>query len=180
MTATIEDDVFAKHPQLKLFNAYLDEFKGESDRGSVLVSAAKIDDLLKRSIKSFRSDCAPARALLEGFNAPLGTLSSRIMAAYAMGLIDNTLFHECQKIRKIRNAFAHDIHTSFNQPDIRSICDSLHYAAKFASSYKLPSLKFTVSAISVILFMTYLPVTVAKRRLQYVAPTLDEEALSSP
>ncbi|OOG87040.1 hypothetical protein B0E41_04845 [Hydrogenophaga sp. A37] len=45
--------------------------------------------------------------LIDGFNAPLGTFSSRIKAAYAMGLITKDQFIDLERLRKIRNEFAH-------------------------------------------------------------------------
>ncbi|MCC7596730.1 transcriptional regulator [Janthinobacterium sp. FW305-129] len=46
--------------------------------------------------------------LVEGFNAPLGTFSSRIKAAYSIGLITKEQFQDLEILRKIRNEFAHN------------------------------------------------------------------------
>lgn len=45
--------------------------------------------------------------LLNGFNAPLGTFSSRIHIAFALGLITKSQFSDLEHLRKIRNEFAH-------------------------------------------------------------------------
>jgi len=48
------------------------------------------------------------KCLFEPFR-PLSTLSSKIVMAHALGIISSDTFKELEKIRKIRNAFAHSL-----------------------------------------------------------------------
>ncbi len=64
--------------------------------------------------------------MLDGGTAPLGTFSSRIKAAFALGLIDGRERSECDLIRKVRNEFAHQPHgIAFDNDKITVLCDRL-------------------------------------------------------
>jgi len=111
---------------LQSFSAFLAEFQKETDRGAALVGAAMIDDRLDRLLRSHLLDCKAASELLDGGAAPLGTLSSRIRMAYALGLITDSEHSECNIIRKVRNEFAHKLHgLTFSDQGIISLCQSL-------------------------------------------------------
>ena len=63
-----------------------------------------------------------SRELLKGKYAPLGSFSSRINAAFALGLIEQAEFAECQIIRRIRNKFAHSSKAlKFDSPEVRDL-----------------------------------------------------------
>jgi mannitol operon repressor len=110
----------------KDFAAFLDEFQAETDRGAALVGAALLDQKLKDTLAAFFADRRVGAELLNGGNAPLGTLSARIKAALCLGLIDRHEFHECDLIRRIRNEFAHRTHgTTFSDPVIAAHCSKL-------------------------------------------------------
>src|ERR1700688_2397074 len=106
------------HPHLKEFKRFLDEMNKETDRGTALISAAMLDDLLGKCIASLLVEHPDVQQLLEGFNAPLGTLSARTLAAFALGLLSEQEYKECQILRKVRNAFAHDVHVSFRDQKV--------------------------------------------------------------
>jgi hypothetical protein len=74
----------------------------------VLALAAFIEDTLGRLLLIYFRPCKATRDLIEGFNAPLGTLSSRIKAAYAFGLVTEQQFKDMEILRKVRNQFAHN------------------------------------------------------------------------
>ena len=92
---------------LKEFTEFLGFLNSESDRGSVLISTAMLDDLLQRTIQSFLIEHSDTVKLTEGFNAPLGSISARTIAAYVLGLISASEHAELGVLRKIRNRFAH-------------------------------------------------------------------------
>ena len=77
------------------------------DRGLVLSLAAFAEEALGELLKAFMTPSETTTQLVEGFNAPLGTFSSRIKAAYAIGLITKEQFLDLERLRKIRNEFAH-------------------------------------------------------------------------
>lgn len=107
--------------------AFLEELRRESDRGLPLVAVALIDDLLKETLRSFFVDGSPsAKKVLDEGNSPLGTLSSRVEACRALGLIDEFEFAEIHLLRKIRNEFAHAKHgMSYADDKVRSLCFAL-------------------------------------------------------
>jgi DNA-binding MltR family transcriptional regulator len=56
-----------------------------------------------------------------------GTLSSRIKAAYAVGLLSDKQFEDLERIRKIRNEFAHNWEgCTFANPRISSLIGQLN------------------------------------------------------
>lgn len=95
-------------PKLEQLSKFLASFNKESDRGAALVAASMLDDRLQEILGAFFIKSSAARDLLSGFNAPLGTFSSRASAAAALGLIQENEFREITLIRKIRNEFGHE------------------------------------------------------------------------
>jgi mannitol operon repressor len=113
-------------PEVEELGRFLNKFYKESDRGAVLVAGTILDERLKEILKSFLSDSKSTLDLLEGFNAPLGTFSSRIVACLSLGLIQKNEFDELNTIRKIRNEFAHTWdNTSFETDVIKDLCSKL-------------------------------------------------------
>ena len=56
-------------PHLTEFTSFLATLNRESDRGSVLITTAVLDDLLKRIIASFLVEHGDTQKLIDGFNA---------------------------------------------------------------------------------------------------------------
>lgn len=94
-------------PEILKLATFLSVFYEESDRGAVMMAGSILDEALSGMISSFLIDDAESKKLVEGFNAPLGTFSSRILAAYSLGLIEKHEFIEVEAIRKIRNIYGH-------------------------------------------------------------------------
>lgn len=102
------------------------EFNLESDRGAALVAASLLDERLKGILKAFFLNSRVSDELLTGYNAPLGTLSSRTSLAYALGLIQKNEFDEITLIRKIRNEFGHKWKgITFSEAPIAGLCRRL-------------------------------------------------------
>jgi hypothetical protein len=157
------------HPHLKEFTAFLDELNRESARGAVLVSSSMIDGLLRRTILSFLIQREGTEKLLDGFNAPLGTFSARILTAVSLGVISETEYQDCQVIRNIRNAFAHDVNVSFENSAISDACSKLMLSAKDYDDVRVDARgRFTTAAVWLILNLTNRPHYAAQRRLCYV------------
>jgi len=111
---------------LEYFSAFLKEYQSETDRGAALVGAAQLDQQLLELLKRYFIDGKESSELLEGALAPLGTFSSRILAAFCLGLISEYEFRELQLIRKIRNEFAHRTHgLMFEDQKVASLCANL-------------------------------------------------------
>jgi DNA-binding MltR family transcriptional regulator len=97
----MEDEVFGN---LNALGKILEE---QDDRGLVLSLAAFAEDALGNLLKAFMLPVATSVELVEGFGAPFGNFSSRIKAAYSLGLITKDQFNDLMQLRKIRNLFAH-------------------------------------------------------------------------
>ena len=78
------------HPNLKEFAPFLDDLNRESERGAVLISVSYLEGQLKEIVSTFLCEGDASERLLEGFNAPLGTLAARAAAAAALGLITSS------------------------------------------------------------------------------------------
>lgn len=157
------------HPHLQGFVEFLADFNKETDRGTALAAAAMLDDLLGKIIEAFLVPNKGSKALLDGFNAPLGSLSSRIASAFSMGLISEAEYRECELIRKIRNEFAHQIKVSFNKEKIVSLCALLQFSAKSYGDVNVDTRgQFTSAAVCLILNLTNRPHYVGQRKLEVI------------
>mgnify|MGYP001565628512 CR=1 FL=1 len=102
-----------------------EELSGESDRAAAIVGCALLDERLAELLADFLVQNADGRSDLlssEDANAPLGSFASRIVAAYAVGLIDKAERDALRKLKKIRNLFAHKLGLSFTEQAIVAHC----------------------------------------------------------
>jgi hypothetical protein len=123
------EEMFAFH---MLFN----EGGTTDDRAIAVVGAAFLDSILERTLFNFMvDDEKEAAKLVEG---ALGTFSGRVTATYCLGLICKTVRDDLRNIGKIRNKFAHEVHTSFGQESIRAWCLALRWH-EFSMMTKTPT-----------------------------------------
>jgi DNA-binding MltR family transcriptional regulator len=119
-----KDAVFGNLNRLNQILAQLDE------RGLVLALAAFAEEALGDLIEAFLIPGDPAKQLLEGFNAPLGTFSARIKMAYCLGLITKRQHADLDQLRRIRNEFAHNWEPmSFDDQKIAAHIRALHFSS---------------------------------------------------
>lgn len=160
-------------PHLSKFFPYLELLRSESDRGRVLISTGYMEEQLKDILLAFMLDMPQAKELVTSGNAPLGTFSSRIAACYTLGLISEREHHDMTLLRKIRNDFAHDMHTSFETPSVVDRCKLLHHKIHDHTSPTIGEVKmdavsqFTSAATSLILNLTNRPHYVSHKRCGY-------------
>lgn len=95
------------HVPLRDGDLDLRQLRRESERGCILVGAAVLDELLAELVAAHCVSAEAAHDLLGSFEAPLGTFSSRIALAYAMGLISRNERDHLERVRRLRNAAAH-------------------------------------------------------------------------
>jgi len=109
------------------WNGFFEELQSESPRAAVIIASAFLDAQLRMLIsKSLIDDSKIVDELME---SDLATFSARIKVAYCLGLISESLFHDLNIIRKIRNKFAHEMHGyTFDEPEIVAWCNSLKLA----------------------------------------------------
>jgi hypothetical protein len=114
-------------PDFNSINRFNRALSAHDERGLALALAAFAEDTLGRLLLTYLIDSKQAKDLVEGFNAPLGTLASRMKAAYAVGLLTKEQYEDLEIARKIRNMFAHDWEgVSLSQPDIKAMIGQLH------------------------------------------------------
>jgi len=75
----------------------------------VILGAAKLDTLLYQLLGKVLIPSATGKDDLLDGDSPLSTFSSRIHVAYRLGLIDAAFAKALHLIRRIRNAFAHEL-----------------------------------------------------------------------
>lgn len=103
MAVVAEDEA-----ELDSLNRFMRLIGEQDERAMVLSLATFIEDTLGRLLLAYFRDCNATRELVEGFNAPLGTLGSRIKVVYAVGLVTEDQFKDMEILRKVRNQFAHN------------------------------------------------------------------------
>lgn len=163
------DDLMTTHPNLREFMPFLDVLNSESPRGGVLVATSFIESLLHKVIEAFLIEGKPAEQLVKGFNAPIGSLSAKIAMAAALGLITERERRECDLIRRVRNKFAHNVHPTFDDDDVKDICQELTFRAMPYGDVKVGARgSFTSAAVALVLNLTNRPHYVAKARLKPV------------
>jgi hypothetical protein len=98
----------------------------QDDRGLALSLAAFTEETLARLLLTYLREGKQSKELVEGFNAPLGTLATRMKAAYAVGLLTDDQYRDLEIARKIRNEFAHDWEgVSLDRQDIKAMIGQL-------------------------------------------------------
>ncbi|NVK33538.1 MAG: transcriptional regulator [Rhodobacteraceae bacterium] len=97
-----------QEPEIKDLSKFLNLFNKESDRGAALIAASFLDNSLKEIIEVFLIDNKSSKELIDGFNAPIGTFSSRINLANSLGLLMEDEYLLLHSLRKIRNEFGHE------------------------------------------------------------------------
>lgn len=126
------------------------ENKVGTDRGCVLVWASMLDEMLRRVIEAFLiNDQKKTKDFLQN-NGPLSSFSSRINAAFLLGLINDGEAKSLNWVRGIRNEFAHQYGIKLDNSSLTDKCQNLYQhnvndGAKFP-----PRLQYT-SACGVIL-----------------------------
>ncbi len=145
-------------------NRLLSLTREEDERGLVLSVAAFAEDCLGRLIVAYLRDGKPSSDLIEGFNAPLGTFSSRIKAGFALGLLSETQYRDLDLVRKIRNEFAHNWEgCSFEKPNIKDWIASMSESRFSTRVAPTAQAKFYNSTSCVLIELEALLGTVRKR-----------------
>lgn len=100
--------------------AFTKSLWGENDRGAIILSASSIELTLERQIKRQMPHLnSEERSYLFDFNGPVGTFSSKIRIANAIGIIGRQIYRKIDLVREMRNACAHSREPiSFQTPAI--------------------------------------------------------------
>lgn len=113
-------------PYVDGLNSMLESLHEHDDRSMVLNMAAFAEDTLELLLLSYMREAKQAKELVNGFNAPLGTFSTRIKAAFVLGLMCKDAYQTLEILRRIRNSFAHNWEgVSLDREDIASLIGQL-------------------------------------------------------
>lgn len=58
---------------------------------------------------------------------PLSNFGGKISMCYSLGLMEKIIIDDLHLVRKIRNAFAHQLYANFKRDDIIKLCQSLKW-----------------------------------------------------
>ena len=92
-----------------LNNEILKELEKGTDRAKVIVGATIIETQLEKLLEKVLVQNNKLQKEAFDFNGFLGTFSSKINACFLLGLISKKLYNDIQRLRKLRNQFAHDL-----------------------------------------------------------------------
>ncbi|MEA1936960.1 MAG: hypothetical protein U9N04_02505 [Patescibacteria group bacterium] len=104
-----KENYFLDNPEI---NSYMKEklpiLVNESDRGAVLLGMSQVDNELQKLLKNI----APTDMTNKEKNwIEKATLASKLNIAYTCRLLPRNIFESINKLRKIRNAVAHNVET---------------------------------------------------------------------
>jgi hypothetical protein len=119
-------------------NGFYREIEVESDRGAVILTASRLDYILGEMLQRFLVPSKHSQTLFKGESAPLSSFSARIKMAYALGLISEPEYKNCDIIRKIRNDFAHkfELRFSFEDRRVKDLCGNFIALAPSSNEFK--------------------------------------------
>lgn len=142
MTQPIGLSRLASHLNAQLqhdWPGWSEEISQGSDRVAALVGTTLLDELIGTLLQGFFIDTAgmPNAERL----TPPHDFRPRIDLAFALGLIPRDLYHDLDRIRQIRNVFAHALHgVSFQTTEIAHVCTTLKLPADVLLAEWLPEL----------------------------------------
>ncbi|HKC68800.1 MAG TPA: hypothetical protein VKG26_11265 [Bacteroidia bacterium] len=118
-------------------NFLFKEFEKESDRASVILVTALIDEELTTLLKLYLIPTPTSTdEVFDGANAPLSNFSSKINLAYRLGLITGKFARDLHLIRRIRNQFAHNVYgCNFEEGGIKQRVEELTKSVNDLSEY---------------------------------------------
>jgi DNA-binding MltR family transcriptional regulator len=124
------------------FNEFMKELNKETDRGAFLFGVTFIDELLK-DLLTFFFDKNEKDFIEKTFdyNGPLGTFSSRIKIAYCLCLITKDEYDDLDKLRDLRNDFAHKLlsNLSIGNDSIKDRISNLKVSSRTLKLFKNPT-----------------------------------------
>ena len=111
------------------------EYESSDDRSCALLCAVYLEHCLEILVLEALAHREEAHRGLLTEMMPLGTFSAKIKIALCLNLIPESFYKDLNIIRKIRNAFAHQLHgLAFSADPIRSWCDNLIFPEDWSKS----------------------------------------------
>lgn len=163
-------------------NSFENEIKNTTDRSCVIVAAAYVDDTLTLLLESFLTEGSKTENsdIFEN-NGTLSTFSSKIKLSYRLGLISQYEYRQIEKVRKIRNLFAHQVLiNSLDDNKVRGMVFEMTPERKLLPPKHIPMLK-TDKGIDILPY-TGLKEEVVDLKInsEYAGAVVDEELPQIP
>jgi hypothetical protein len=118
-----------KIPSPEEYRELSEEILNGSDRSVAIILSAEVERFLEFAILAKFTNIAGKDKLI-GSDGPIATFSRKIQIGYAMGLYNSELRDDLDRIRDVRNDFAHSVMPiSFNTSSVRSRCLMLKQSA---------------------------------------------------
>jgi DNA-binding MltR family transcriptional regulator len=139
-----------------------------------MVAASFLDAFVQKLIMLHLEPLSPAEIDgLFGQERPLGTFSSKIKLARALGLFGPKTAHDLNLMREIRNAFAHGLRKmSFETPEVRQLVGSLYVIHDVANYGRLRPRKLFFEAVAML--STHIDQkTTSSKKTKRVSPNLE-------
>jgi len=87
---------------------YVNNLWNENDRGVIILNGSAIEEILEDQIRRLMPQLnSDERSYLFDFNGPIGTFSSKIRMANALGIISRQIYRKIDLVREMRNTCAH-------------------------------------------------------------------------
>lgn len=169
-------------PQAPDLDSFSERFRKESDRACAVLGAALVDARLESLF--WRRLGSDHKELLASAR-PLGSFSSRIRLARALGWITEQIRRDLDTIREIRNDFAHsfDHELSFAHPTVIDRCNALRVARALHEGFDSAAEKsagFSPQAIRAMQAVFAPPRSRFEITVEFIAQHLDELEDQSP
>lgn len=104
----------------------LRELEQGDNRSVILLGGAILDELLRRLLDSWLVPNNKIKTSVFDYTGALGTFANRINMCFLLGLISKDMFDDLNKVRDIRNCYAHNIFVpDFENDEIKNKCNSL-------------------------------------------------------
>lgn len=127
----MEEDKFlvGMPDRFRKLHVVLNELERESDRGVAILGVSMLDQRLKELLEHLLVPCAQTNQLLKG---SISSFANRLTLAVATGLIGLEEYDECNRLRSIRNDFAHkfEIDFTFSDSRVSNLCTKLKFYYK--------------------------------------------------
>jgi hypothetical protein len=161
LIAPDEDPVFGR------INRLLAVIREDDERGLVLSIGAFAEECLGRLLLTYLRGGKSASDLVDGFNAPLGTLSARIKACHALGLLTEEQYRDLESMRRVRNEFAHNWEgCAFEQQNIAAWIASMQESRLASQPAATPREKFRDNVAHILVELEYLRSTLGPGQRQ--------------
>jgi hypothetical protein len=164
------EDLQKTHPNLAKIWPFFMSVMQESERGTVLITSGYIEQQLEEILRAFMVADLDVDELLQGANAPVGTLAARISICHGLGLIADDEKRELTFIRKIRNEFAHHVETTFATSRVSDWCKELkirvpaYIRPEGPESDSRPQTLFLTAAMAIMMWLVNRPEHVSLQR----------------